>query len=475
MAPTPAPNSATLYEQVAQQIARQIEEGAFGPGERVPSIRQLSRRQAVSVATVLEAYRLLEDQGWIEPRPQSGYFVSARAVNRPAEPEPSNPGLDPTEVSIGELSIRVLRDSHDPSRIQLGAAAPNPALLPIDRLQRIAGALGREMPERVAAYDAPPGCKELRVQIARRSLEAGCEVRPEEIVTTTGCQEALVLCLRAVCRPGDTVAIESPSYYGVLQAIQSLGLNALELPTHPQDGLSLEALRRALDQHPVRACIMSNFNNPLGSCMPDEARRELVELLAAREIPLIEDDVYGELCGGASRARTAKAYDRHGLVLLCSSVSKTLAPGYRVGWVAPGRFFREVEHLKVFSSFATVTLTQLAVAELLRTGGYDRHLRRVRSVYAQQVAQMAQAVGKHFPAGTRVTRPSGGFVLWVQLPPGGDSLQLYQLALRDGVTFAPGPIFSAAGGYRDFLRLNAAVWSEEVQQAVARLGQLAHS
>lgn len=473
MTSSTAPQTATLYEQVAQQLVRQIEDGTFSPGERIPSIRQLSRRQAVSVATILEAYRLLEDQGWIEPRPQSGYFVSAHAGNRPAEPEPTSPGLDPTQVSIGELSIRVLRDSHDPALVQLGAAAPNPALLPIDRLQRLAGALGREFPERVAAYDAPPGCKELRIQIARRSLEAGCELRPEDIVTTTGCQEALVLCLRAVCRPGDTVAIESPIYYGVLQAIQSLGLNALELPTHPQDGLSLDALRRALDQHPIRACIISNFNNPLGSCMPEEARRELVALLAARDVPLIEDDVYGELCGGTSRPRTAKAFDQHGLVLLCSSVSKTLAPGYRVGWVAPGRFFSEVEHLKVFNSFATVTLTQLAVAEFLRTGGYDRHLRRVRSVYAQQVAQMAQAVGKHFPAGTRVTRPSGGFVVWVQLPPEVDALQLYQHALQHGVTFAPGPIFSAGGGYRNFLRLNAAVWSDEVQRAVAQLGRLA--
>jgi DNA-binding transcriptional MocR family regulator len=198
-----------------------------------------------------------------------------------------------------------------------------------------------------------------------------------------------------------------------------------------------------------------------------------VELLAAREIPLIEDDIYADLHHGPARPRAAKAYDRKGLVLLCSSVSKTLAPGYRVGWVAPGRFFRQVEHLKLFNTFSTATLPQFTVAEFLGSGGYDRYLRRVRRIYAQQSALMAQAVGRHFPAGTRVTCPAGGFVIWVELPPDLDALSLYRRALGAGVTFAPGPIFSPNGGYRNFLRLNAAVWSDAVEQAIVRLGALA--
>lgn len=464
-----------LYQQVARQILRLIEDGTFQPGDRLPSVRQLSRQQGVSLTTVLEAYGILESDGRIEARPQSGYFVSAHGTQRPAEPEVSTPALDPTGVSIGELSIRVLRDTQDPSLVQLGAAMPNFALLPVERLNRLQSSLSRDFPLRAVAYDPPPGCKELRVQVARRMLDAGCELKPEEIVTTTGCQEALVLSLRAVCRPGDTVAIESPIYYGVLQAIQSLGLRALELPTHPRTGISLETLRYALEHHPIRACLISNFNNPLGSCMPDKARRELVELLAAREIPLIEDDIYADLHHAPTRPRAAKAYDRKGLVLLCSSVSKTLAPGYRVGWVAPGRFFREVEHLKLFNTFSTVGLTQLTIAEFLHSGGYDRYLRKVRGIYAHQISRMAETVGRHFPAGTRVTCPGGGFLVWVELPPQVDALQLYPRALQAGVTFAPGPIFSPSGGYRNFLRLNAAVWNDAVEQALQRLGALART
>ncbi len=473
MTATQTTGAERLYEQLAQQILRLIEDGTYRPGDRLPSVRHLSRQHGVSLTTVLEAYGLLESEGRIEARPQSGYFVSAYVSGRPAEPEVSTPPLDPRGVSIGELSMRVLRDTQDPALVQLGAAMPNLALLPAERLNRLQHGLARDVPPRTFAYDPPPGCKELRVQVARRLLDAGCELKPDEIVTTTGCQEALVLCLRAVCRPGDTVVIESPIYYGVLQAIEALGLRALEMPTHPRTGMSLETLRYVLEHHPVRACLISNFNNPLGSCMPDEARRELVELLEAREIPLIEDDIYSDLHHGPLRPRAAKAWDRKGLVLLCSSVSKTLAPGYRVGWVAPGRFFREVEHLKLFNTFSTATLPQLTVAEFLGSGGYDRYLRRVRRIYAQQVGLMAQAVGEHFPAGTRVTAPDGGFLVWVELPSGSEALPLYQRALQAGVTFAPGPIFSPSVGYRNFLRLNAAVWSEAVEQAIRRLGELA--
>ncbi len=461
------------YEQVAGQIARLIREGTLRPGDRVPSVRQLSRRESVSISTVLEAYRRLEGDGWIEARPQSGYFVCARVTEQPAEPDASTPVVDPTQVSTAELSMRVLRDTQNPDLVQLAATVPDPALLPVERLNRLLGNLARDLGPEGVCYDVPPGCRELRVQVARRMVEAGCELKPEEIVTTFGCQEAIVLCLRAVCRPGDTVAIESPIYYGILQAIESLGLRALELPTHPRHGISLDALRYALDQHPVHACLISNINNPVGSCMPDEARRELVRLLSSREIPLIEDDIYGDLAYESPRPRVAKAYDREGWVLLCSSFSKTLAPGYRVGWVAPGRFFGAVEHLKFFNSLSTATLPQRAIAEFLKSEGYERYLRKVRRTYAQQVALMAQMVGRHFPAGTRVTRPAGGFILWVELPAHLDSFHLYQQALRAGITFAPGPIFSPKGGYRNYLRLNAATWSPKVEQAVATLGALA--
>jgi DNA-binding transcriptional MocR family regulator len=466
----------SLYERVADCIVRLIDEGTFRPGARLPSVRALSRQWQVSITTVLEAYRLLEDRGLIEARPQSGYYVRARFPEASAEPAISQPASAPTEVSIGERLMALLRAKRNPALVQLSAAIPDPAFLPTERLNRMLARVARDHAGEGAAYDLPPGCEALRVQVARRALTAGCALTPREIVTTTGCMEALFLSLRAVCRPGDAVAVEAPTYYGVLQTMELLGLRAVEIPTHPRDGMSLDALRYALDETPIRAClVISNFSNPLGSCMPEETKRELVALLAERDLPLIEDDIYGDLGFAGERPKVAKAFDRNGLVLLCSSFSKTLSPGYRVGWVAPGRFQAEVERFKFASSIASATLPQLAIAAFLAGGGYDHHLRRIRRLYARQVPLMAQAVSCAFPEGTKVTRPSGGFVLWVEMPPEVDSLRLYEQAMQAGITIAPGPLFSARQRFRNCIRLNAAYWSPRVESAIGTLGQLAAS
>ena len=462
-----------LYEEVAGRISHLIDQGTFKTGDRIPSVRALSQQLKVSISTVIEAYRLMEDRGRIEARPQSGYYVRASFPNL-LEPETSQPACEPTPVSSSDFIRLVRRDSANSGLLQLGAAHPNPRLLPLDKLSRTLASVVRKDAFLCSQYDILPGCEALRVQIARRVLGAGCALVPDQIITTNGCQEAMNLCLWAVCRPGDTVAIESPMFFGILQAIESQGLRALEIPTHPRDGISLDALRYAIEQNRVRAClVIPNFNNPLGSCIPDENKKALVEMLAEREIPLIEDDIYGELYFGAERPRVAKSFDTNGNVLLCSSFSKTIAPGYRVGWVAPGRYQSQVEHLKMAFNLAAATPTQMAVATFLAGGGYDHHLRRIRRVYARQVAAMVEAAARCFPKGTKVTRPAGGFVLWVEFPPYVDSLELYRRAVRSGITLAPGPIFSARQKYRHFIRLNTAFWTERVESAIETLGRLA--
>ena len=461
------------YETVADSIGSLIEQGTLRPGDRVPSVRQLSRQQGVSITTVLQAYFLLEDRGLIEARPQSGYFVRARLPTDLPEPDISSPEPDPTQVSVRELVMMVLHDAQNPNLMQFGPAIPHPDLLPTEKINRIVASLARRVGDLANVYDLPPGLEALRVQIARRAVAAGCTLTAGDIVTTAGCMEAIDLCLRAVCRPGDTVAIESPIYFGILQTMEALGLRALEIPTHPRDGISLEALSFAIEHTPVRAClVISNFNNPLGSCIPDDHKKELAEMLARHDIPLIENDIFGDIHFSEQRPTVAKAYDRKGLVLLCSSFSKDMCPGYRVGWVAPGRFRADVEWLKYTSNVATATLPQLAVAQFLASGGYDHHLRRIRRAYARHVALMSQAVMHFFPEGTRVTRPTGGFVLWVQLPERVDSLELYKLALRSGITLTPGHLFSAVQQYRNFIRLNAAYWSDDAERAMQRLGEL---
>jgi DNA-binding transcriptional MocR family regulator len=462
-----------LYEQVASDLADLIRQGTFRAGERIPSVRQLSRQRKISITTVLQAYMLLENQGLIETRPQSGYYVRSKLPQLLPEPEMSAPQLDPTLVSVRELVMMVLKDSTNPDLIQLGAAIPNTELVIPAKLNRIMASISRKIEHSYNTYDIPPGNEALRIQIAQRAVGIGCNLTHADVVTTSGCLEAFTLSLRAVCHPGDTVAIESPMYFGVLQVLESLDLRALEIPTHPHDGISISALKFAIEHNSIQAClVLSNFNNPLGSCIPDENKQALVELLAQHEIPLIEGDVCGEIYFSGMRPSVCKAYDRKGLVLLCSSFSKDLVPGYRVGWVAPGRFRATIEWLKYTTNVATATLPQVAIAKFLESGGYDHHLRSIRRLYASFVAQLSQAVMRYFPEGTRVTRPNGGIVLWVQLPDYADSLELYKQALQVGITLAPGYIFSATHQYKNFIRLNAAWWSYETDRAMQRLGEL---
>ncbi|MCS4503338.1 Histidinol-phosphate aminotransferase [wastewater metagenome] len=465
-----------LYERVAAGIQTQIEQGTYAPGERLPGVRKLRRQYGVSVATAVAACELLEQREILEARPRSGFYVRGRARHATAPPEVSaeeTPG--PSLVSGQERVLELVQAHHDPDLMSLGAAVPDAGFLPGAALDRSFARVRRRARRRIAGYDFPPGSSELRVQVARRMADAGCSTGPDELVVTSGCQEALVLSLRAVANPGEVVAIESPTFYGILQAIESLGMRALEIATDPADGMIPDALAHALRTWPIRACVMMpSFGNPLGHLAPPARKAALVALLREHGVPLIEDDVYGELAFNSVRPWAAKAYDEDGDVLYCSSFSKTLGAGLRVGWVAPGRYRDRVMYLKYAGSQASPTVTTLAVADYLEQGGYERHLRRARRRYERQVRRFVDAIGRHFPEGTRVTRPRGGFVIWVQLPRSTDAVILQQRARAVGISIAAGPIFSSSGRYRDCLRLNCAhPWTDTVADAVARLGTIA--
>lgn len=461
------------YRVLADRIAHLIDSGVLRPGEKVPSVRRLGRQENVSVTTALQAYSILESRGYIQARPQSGYYVRVRDVPFPPEPAVSAPGGKTTRVCIGDLVASVLRGGQDPGIIPLGTAVPGPELLPHRLLNRILAAEIRRG-ERLNGYSYPPGEYGLRRQVVRRSLDWGSRLSPDEIVVTCGATQALDLCVRAVTRPGDLVAVESPCYFGTLLLLESLGLPVLEIPSHPREGICVDFLDKALAMHPVRACILSPcFSNPLGSCMSDAARRELVSMLARRSIPLIEDDTYGDLCYGEVRPKPAKAFDDNGLVLLCSSFSKILAPGYRIGWTAPGRYQKQVEQFQLASTMAVPKIFQKVIAEFLESGAYDRHLRKIRAAVSIQSARMIEAIGEYFPPGTRVTRPAGGILLWVQLPEGADAIQLSERALAEGIGISPGQMFSAGPHYRNYIRLNCGnPWSTRLEQAIQRLGKL---
>lgn len=463
-----------IYEKVALRISELIEHGTLRPGERVPSVRRYSEQQNVSIATVMQAYRLLEDQGLIEARPQSGYYVRTRRWTPPPEPEIYRPAPRAVKVEVADLILQVVRAGRDPRLVRLGATLPSLEMYPIKELMRTTASVGRRDPIAAHSYDPPPGNGALRLQLARRALEAGCTLSPDDIITTFGATEAINLCLRAVAKPGDVIAIESPTFFGILQIIESLGMRACEIPTYPREGICLDELEKRLKCCRIKACVFStNFSNPLGSCMPDEKKKKLVELITRYEVPLIEDDIYGHFAFGPTRPKVAKAFDEEGWVMLCDSFTKTLSPGSRIGWVAPGRFKARVEFLKYVSTSCTASLPQMAIAEFLRAGGFDHHLRRIRKFYAIQMQRVSEAVTRHFPAGTKLTRPTGGMCLWVELPPGLKALTLYERALAERISIAPGPLFSAKQKFENCIRLNCSnPWSEMIEKAIATLGRI---
>jgi DNA-binding transcriptional MocR family regulator len=466
-----------LYIRVADAVAAQIQAGSYGPGERIPSVRRLRDQHQVSLTTALEAVRVLADRGLVQARPQSGYFVrEPRGQHGPAlgEPEPSTPPRRPSRVDAS-LAVKLNLGIGNPQEPTLGAAVQGPELMPISAINRLISQVFRNQPAACHSYDAPPGTPALRRVVARRGIDTGYCVSPDDIVITSGAKEAVYLSIRAVTRPGDTVAIESPAYYALLEVLASLGLRAAEVASHPRHGIDLDHLGAVLRGRRVAAVAMvSNFSNPTGSCMTDDAKRRLVELLETHDVPLIEDDVYGDLVFRGPRPRAVKAFDRHGLVLYCGSFSKTLSPGLRVGWAIPGRYQDKLELLKLVVNQATAPAPQLAVAAFVESGGFDRHLRRVRHMYREQMAQTIRAVTRYFPDETRVTRPEGGHVLWVQLPGGVDSMDLYQGAATAGIRIAPGPMFSPSGGYRGFIRLNTGFpWQPSTERQIETLGQLA--
>ncbi len=470
------PEESLLYERLAAELADSVAKGALRPGDRLPSVRQLASQRHVSVSTVLQALVLLEGQGLIEVRPRSGHYVRPRRAIELAEPRAALRPTLPARVQVGSGIAALIASMRDPQVVPLGSASLSPELLPLATLNRMLAAGAREIRTAGGSYDGPDGLLTLRRQLARRSISWGAPLSEDDFIVTVGATEALNLCLRAVSRPGDAVVVESPTYFGVLQLIEELSLKAIEVPTSPRTGIDLAALEAVLkERQDVKAVVsMPTVSNPLGSVMPDEAKEALIHLLARFDVPLIEDDAYGELVFESPRPRPARAWETEGRVLLCGSISKTLAPGYRIGWVAPGRYRERVERLKFSATVATPTLTQMAVAEVLASGGYDRHLRRLRGTLSGQVQRMREAVGEYFPKGTRVSSPQGGFVLWVELPQGCDGLELQARALEKKIAIAPGPIFSVRRRFESCLRLSCGFpWSASLEAAVSTVGELA--
>lgn len=466
-----------LYEKVANKIEHQVHEGIFLPGAKIPSVRKSSKQMEVSVATVLQAYSLLEDRGVIKARPQKGYFVQETLLQPEVQTPSSTPELvEATKVNVTTHTLRnhLLRAPQDESIMQFGTAVPKSQFLPIRQLQRSVGRLMRLEPEICTAYEFTPGLLNLRRQIAIRMLDNSCQLQPDDITITLGCQNALMLALQATTTAGDAVAVESPVYHGVLQVIETLNLKAIEIPCSTATGIDLGRLETAAIKWNIKACVVTpNNQNPTGATLSYQARQSLLTQARSHNFMLIEDDVYGELGYSDRRERALKADDNTNHVIHCSSFSKCIAPGFRIGWIVGGKYQEKIEHLAHAQSLAIPTLTQTALANFLENGAYDRHLRKTRQVYQENLESCQLAIDKYFPKGTKYSSPKGGFLLWVTLPSNIDSTALYTTALAQNIGIFPGLAFSLTSSFNHHFRLNYALnWDNDIEQALKTLGEL---
>jgi len=464
-----------LYLQYADRVEKQIRASVFNTGDKLPSIREVCEHTGYSMSTVTKAYYELESRSLIESRPQSGYYISNRLSRKISVPSPSKPLVSTVNVEREDLIDQVYGSMNDKKVTMFSLGFPSNELLPIAKLNKGIIQATRQLSDSGTGYEQPQGNLNLRREIAKWSVNWGGALTDEDIITTPGCIGAISCCLMALTKPGDTVVMESPAYFGILQLAKSLGLFVLELPTNMNTGIELEALKKALSSNKVKLCIlMSNFSNPSGSMMPVEHKKEVVRMMEHFNMPLIEDDIYGDLYFGGSRPTSCKAYDESGIVLYCGSVSKTLAPGYRVGWVAPGKFRKQVLRTKLYHSLSSTTITHEVVGSFLKNGRYENHLRKIRQLLHHNSVNYLNTIHEFFPDGTKVSQPSGGFFLWLELDSKIDTAEFYRSAMKHNISIAPGRIFTLQDQFSNCMRLSYGLpWSSNLRQSIQTLGMLA--
>lgn len=463
------------HEQLTDRLIQLIDRGELKAGEKLPSLRTMSKQQGISLMTVYHAINTLQGLGYVESRPKSGYYAKKPirrahfkqqiALNKKRKPE-----------SIDELVQLVYGNNSETAAISFALNTPDIALLPQSKLKQSVLFVNRTKSDAALQYGPVAGIPALREQIAVLLQNSGIVATSKDLLITVGCQEAINLAISACTQVGDKILIESPTYFGIFQAILSKGRIPVEVQTNFNTGVVLPELFKAIDTHQPAACLLvSNFSNPLGASIPDADKQRIVEQLHFRGVTLIENDIYGELYYGRNRPRTCKSFDQYGEVIYCSSFSKSLAPGYRVGWIESGKYYNKIFQSKIHQSVATATLNQEILAHFLKNGRYDLHLKRIRKQLHTQSIQYQQAIATYFPKEVIVSKPQGGFVLWIELPTQIDALSLLQEAMQQGINFAPGQLFSLEKNLQHYLRISIGQpFTADVEAGIKRLGKLMH-
>lgn len=467
-----APQGCPKYLKLARGFERQLRSGVLRVGDRLPSVRQLRDEHRVSAATAVGCYLWLERQGYVRARPKSGYYVSRAPVPEGPPPEVSSKVRGPVPVrtpAVGDAAA----PADTSTLLELGPAVVGPSLLPMNRLNRSIRIALSAFTDNAVRYEDPRGNLRLRRQIARLVFRQGATCVPDDVIVTSGVTEALNLCIRAVAKPGDVVAVESPGCYEILHALESLQIRALELPHIVKKGIDLDTLASAARKHRIKALILNaTCHNPFGDCVDDASKAEIVEFGADNDVAIIESDTFGDLVFSGERPRSLKSFDKTGAVLQCASLAHHVAPGFNLGWANAGRWRGEVERLKGFTNVAAPRLPQLAMAEFLESGGLEKHLRQLRLALWRSVQSTRQEILRLFPRDTRVSQPEGGFVLWVQLPSEHDGVDLQRKALASGIRILAGASFSPSNQYRNCIRISCGHPFETIKPAIRTLARL---
>ncbi|MCG8452946.1 MAG: PLP-dependent aminotransferase family protein [Spirochaetales bacterium] len=464
-----------LYERIVSDTQKDFERGIISPGDKLPSLREIAKRYGCSVASATRAYEELEIQGCVQARQKSGYY--ALELPQLALPRPQDDDF-PLIAEDGESPLllhKILESAANPAALPLGAGLPHESLLPLGALSRSLSRCTARDGGGFARYSAPGGHLALRERIAALMRRRNCFVNPQEITITNGCTGAMHLAIMHFTKEGDTVAVESPVYPGILQMLHQTRRRILPLPTSPIHGVDREALHQVCKTRQVQAAVVSAVHqNPLGFVMDEQSRKELVHMAGETGVPLIEDDIYGELGFQSERHAPIKAFDEDGHVVLCSSFSKTLAPGMRIGWICGGKEHQELRGQNVATNLGPSPLMQAALADYLDGGGYFRHLGALGKALSRQKAQMRDLLAHSLPKGTCLSSPAGGYYLWVELPKEIKALTLFHRAHSEGIGIAPGPAFSSGSRFQNCIRISFGTpITEETKVGISRLGALA--
>ena len=472
------------YEMVMDRVIGLIDGGIINEGDKVPSVRAMSSQMNVGVMTTLEAYRRLEAKGFIESLPRSGYIVCPPSLKR-FDIRIKLPEARQSDISVQEKTVKIPEETDalfkavtQPGMIPLGAGMPDPSDLPSEELSQSLARVSRTWPLDNNQYFIGSGDKGLIKELNKWMIQTGCTPAADELTVTQGITQGLTLALRSVTKPGDTVLVESPGYYGFYTILEFLSLKAVEVPVDPTAGIDIEALNHMLKNGiKAKALLCSpTFSNPTGAVIPADSRHKLIELSQKHKFVIIEDDTYGELYFSKTRPEPPiKAIAPDDIIHL-ASFSKLIAPGYRIGWAAGGKYTEDIRRCFRMSVLASPIVIQKALADYLKRGGVKQHMRRLRDKYQQNVSLTQSIIADYFPEGSRTAKPTGGHYLWVELPENIDSVKLTEKALQKKISIAPGVLFSSRKHYRNYLRLNCGLkCTEKVIKALKTIGDLAKS